>query len=89
LCGLCCSCCAGIQIARHTHDERRYPYNACSQTGLPSWAPELWEDLLEDEGPPNEGASAGTGTGTGTGTGRNQQRQQNEDEAPMSNVEIV
>jgi hypothetical protein len=30
-----CSCCSTIQIARHTHDEERYPYQFDTRTGLP------------------------------------------------------
>lgn len=41
LLALCCSCCSSIQMARHTHDERRYPYNPCSSNGLLSYAPDL------------------------------------------------
>ena len=46
-----CSCCSGIQMARHTHDEKQYPYNAGSNIGLSSYAPDMWEinNLLEDE----------------------------------------
>lgn len=34
-----CSCCSAIQMARHTHDGRFHPYDACSQTGLGPNAP--------------------------------------------------
>lgn len=46
----CCGCCSGIQMARQTHDENRFPYSGCSNTGLSSFAPELWDNLLE-QGP--------------------------------------
>ena len=36
-----CGCCAGIQLARHTHDERQYPYSCCSPTGISDSAPEI------------------------------------------------
>ena len=42
----CCGCCSGIQMARHTHDETRYPYHGCGTNGLPSYAPNLWSDDL-------------------------------------------
>jgi Cys-rich protein (TIGR01571 family) len=40
-CGLFCAFCATIQMARHTHSHRDYPYNCCSTTGLYSDAPEV------------------------------------------------
>ena len=40
-CTFWCGCCTGIQLARHTHDERKYPYNCCSATGLIETAPEI------------------------------------------------
>jgi Cys-rich protein (TIGR01571 family) len=40
-CGLWCSCCSAIQMARHTHNEKRYPYEPCSPSGLPIYAPVL------------------------------------------------
>ena len=40
-CALWCPCCVGIQMARQTHDEKMYPYNCCSRTGLPPNAPEI------------------------------------------------
>ena len=40
-CAVFCSCCAGIQMARQTHEERRYPYHCCSPTGLDPTAPEV------------------------------------------------
>ena len=48
----CCSCCSGIQMARHTHNEQRYPYRGCSNNGLPTYAPTLWDDLLQHAPPP-------------------------------------
>lgn len=36
-----CGCCTGIQLARHTHDERQYPYECCSPTGISERAPEI------------------------------------------------
>jgi Cys-rich protein (TIGR01571 family) len=40
-CAFCFECCVGIQMARHTHDERQYPYQCCSETGLTSNAPAI------------------------------------------------
>ena len=40
-CGLLCGCCSGIQMARHTHNEDKYPYEPCSPSGLPVYAPVL------------------------------------------------
>jgi Cys-rich protein (TIGR01571 family) len=40
-CGLFCSCCVAIQLSRHTHDHRRYPYQCCAPTGLSVNAPEI------------------------------------------------
>lgn len=36
-----CSCCTAIQMARHTHDETKYPYDLASPIGLASNAPEI------------------------------------------------
>jgi Cys-rich protein (TIGR01571 family) len=36
-----CGCCAGIQLARHTHNGRQYPYECCSPTGMSERAPEI------------------------------------------------
>jgi Cys-rich protein (TIGR01571 family) len=33
-CGIWCSCCIIIQMARHTHSEVDYPYVCCTSTGL-------------------------------------------------------
>ncbi|CAB9509978.1 expressed unknown protein [Seminavis robusta] len=30
----CCGCCAAIQVARHTHDDKEYPGACCTVTGL-------------------------------------------------------
>jgi Cys-rich protein (TIGR01571 family) len=30
----CCGCCAVIQMARHTHDDKNYPGSCCTTTGL-------------------------------------------------------
>lgn len=49
LLAFCCSCCSAIQMARHTHDEDRYPYNGCSNNGLLSYAPDLWDDILQHD----------------------------------------
>lgn len=38
-CMLFCSCCATIQMAQQTHDEKQYPYECFSPTGLPTFAP--------------------------------------------------
>ena len=46
-CGLWCSCCSGIQMARHTHNEDKYPYEPCSPSGLPTYAPVMI--IREDE----------------------------------------
>jgi len=36
-----CNCCTVIQMDRHTHDERRYPYDCGSATGLGPNAPQV------------------------------------------------
>jgi Cys-rich protein (TIGR01571 family) len=36
-----CGCCSAIQLARHTHDENKYPYRCCSKTGLAEYAPAI------------------------------------------------
>jgi PLAC8 family len=38
-CMICCSCCATIQMAQQTHDDKQYPYECFSPTGLPTHAP--------------------------------------------------
>jgi PLAC8 family len=39
-CTMCfCTCCAIIQVARHTHDDKEYPGYCCSTTGLEYGAP--------------------------------------------------
>ena len=35
------SCCSTIQMVRHTHDEKEYPYDGCTIDGLPLYAPPL------------------------------------------------
>mmetsp|Transcript_16319 Transcript_16319/g.23015 ORF Transcript_16319/g.23015 Transcript_16319/m.23015 type:complete len:221 (+) Transcript_16319:133-795(+) len=40
-CAFWCTCCASIQMARHTHDYHKYPYQCCESTGLPVGAPEI------------------------------------------------
>lgn len=45
LCANCCRCCTSIQIARHTHDETRYPYTFDAPTGLPPEAPPLVAEM--------------------------------------------
>ena len=45
-CGDCCvmywcSCCALLQMHRHTHDEFQHRYHMCSNTGLAPNAPEI------------------------------------------------
>lgn len=41
-CTMCfCGCCALIQVARHTHDDKEYPGHCCSLTGLEAGAPEI------------------------------------------------
>jgi len=40
-CMLACGCCALIQMARHTHNDREYPGYACTVTGLEVGAPRL------------------------------------------------
>ena len=37
----CCACCALIQVARHTHDDKEYPGYCCTTTGLELGAPRL------------------------------------------------
>jgi Cys-rich protein (TIGR01571 family) len=39
MCAWLCECCTGIQMARHTHPEAQYPYQCCTETGLPANAP--------------------------------------------------
>jgi Cys-rich protein (TIGR01571 family) len=39
LCMLACGCCATIQMARHTHDDKEYPGFCCTTTGLDLEAP--------------------------------------------------
>ena len=38
-CTYWCSCCVVMQMARHTHDLKEYPYSCCSSTGLGPNAP--------------------------------------------------
>jgi Cys-rich protein (TIGR01571 family) len=38
---LLCGCCASIQMARHTHDDKEYPGHGCTTTGLGFEAPDL------------------------------------------------
>lgn len=38
---LCCGCCALIQMARHTHDDKEYPGYCCTTTGLDLEAPKI------------------------------------------------
>lgn len=40
-CALFCGCCSGMQMARHTHNEDKYPYTVCATNGLPTYAPGL------------------------------------------------
>ena len=40
-CAYWCGCCTLIQMHRHTHDEKSYPYEVTSKTGLPENAPEI------------------------------------------------
>ena len=40
-CSFWCGCCTILQMHRHTHDERHYPYEMTSNTGLPTYAPEI------------------------------------------------
>ena len=40
-CAYWCGCCTLIQMHRHTHDEKSYPYEITSKTGLPENAPEI------------------------------------------------
>jgi len=40
-CSCFCECCESIQIARHTHDMKNYPYYPCSETGLSPAAPPI------------------------------------------------
>ena len=48
-CVFWCGCCSSIQMARHTHNEDKYPYNACAHDGLPIYAPVLMTMDDEDE----------------------------------------
>lgn len=41
LCMVCCGCCATIQMARHTHDDKEYPGSCCTTTGLDMDAPHI------------------------------------------------
>lgn len=36
-----CCCCASIQMARHTHDEEKYPYDGFAPDGLPLYSPAI------------------------------------------------
>ncbi|CAB9507347.1 expressed unknown protein [Seminavis robusta] len=40
-CAYWCGCCTVIQMHRHTHDEKQYPYEISSKTGLAANAPEI------------------------------------------------
>lgn len=40
-CAFWCECCMTIQIARHSHDEKMYHYQACTETGLSETAPPI------------------------------------------------
>jgi Cys-rich protein (TIGR01571 family) len=40
---LFCACCSGIQMARHTHDDKEWPGSCCTTTGLEYGAPEIVE----------------------------------------------
>jgi hypothetical protein len=40
-CAFWCDCCVVIQLARHTHDHRDYPYQLCTTTGLDRNDPEV------------------------------------------------
>lgn len=40
-CMLFCGCCSGIQMARHTHDDKEWPGSCCTITGLEYGAPEI------------------------------------------------
>lgn len=44
-CMLFCGCCATIQMARHTHDDKEYPGHACTTTGLGYDAPRIMADF--------------------------------------------
>jgi Cys-rich protein (TIGR01571 family) len=44
-CQIFCCCCSTIQMARHTHDEVRYPYQYDQPNGLPPDAPQLYEPM--------------------------------------------
>jgi Cys-rich protein (TIGR01571 family) len=41
VCAYFCGCCTILQMHRHTHDEKEYPYDMTSETGLPKNAPEI------------------------------------------------
>ena len=36
-----CGCCATIQMARQTHDDKEYPGHCCTNTGIEIYAPEI------------------------------------------------
>jgi Cys-rich protein (TIGR01571 family) len=40
-CSVWCHCCVVIQLARHTHDHREYPYQCCTLIGLDRNDPEV------------------------------------------------
>jgi len=42
-CMLFCNCCSIIQLARQTHNEQKYPYNFSDESGLPMYAPVIYE----------------------------------------------
>ena len=93
-----CSCCSAIQMARHTHDETRYPYTAGSTDGLPTYAPDMWavHTFLED---PNQNHNGDGGGGGGeaemaespyrSNPSNRRNGSPSSNGSPMANVEIV
>jgi Cys-rich protein (TIGR01571 family) len=41
-----CACCSGIQMARHTHDDKEWPGSCCTTTGLEYGAPDIVNHVL-------------------------------------------
>lgn len=40
-CSVACHCCVAAQLLRHTTDYERYPAELCSDTGVPSYTPDI------------------------------------------------
>ena len=94
-----CSCCSAIQIARHTHDEDRYPYTAGSPDGLSSYAPNMWSmrTFLDTSSPSSPTANGGGEAEMAASPYRSNlhhrsptsSNNNSNSSTPMANVEIV